>query len=124
MRKVFFGLFVLSLVAVGFFMGTMSENKAYALFGGGADDCLNCDVPELTKPPLRDEEIRQWNADLIKENSALRIELDAYKALETFWAEEVLRRDNSLQGAWLKSISESCKDPKSYRCWGGHEEGM
>ena len=90
MKKLFVVLAALVLIAVGFFMGTMSDNKAYALFGGGAGDagveCENC-ASAVIPCEIRIGEMATQKDNIIQ---ALSVELETFKALETFWATEVL----------------------------------
>ena len=106
MRKMFFVLVALSLIAAGFFANTLISN-ARAL------------TKTIGLSPFTLDELYQSNDQLIKENSTLREELDAYKTLEAYWATEVITFANSLQGQWIREIHN--RKPGSF---GGREEGM
>ena len=106
MRRVFFVLVALSLIAAGFFANTLISN-ARAL------------TKTIGLSPFTFDELYQLNDQLIKENSALREELDAYKTLEAYWATEVITFANSLQGQRIREINN--RKPGSFS---GREEGM
>lgn len=115
MRKVFFGLFVLSLMAIGFFLGTISaDNKAYALMGGSAGQIDIISIPDV--PYSTRSTPNRWAHSEI---ARLREELDAYKTLEAYWATEAITFANSVQGQWIREINN-----RERGSVGSHEEGM
>jgi len=89
MKKLFVVLAALVLIAVGFFMGTMSaDSKAYALLSSGpGEGTIEC-FSAITGQPCS-----EGRPTVIIDRAAydkLLEELGTYKALETFWATEVL----------------------------------
>lgn len=106
-----FWIFVLAIVLLvnGFIIGSMfGINNAYAIFGGGADDnavgsvsaatgepnpvSLPIIEPQPAIPPANEFQPAApptVTIDQAKYESLLQ-ELDAYKALESFWATETL----------------------------------
>ena len=87
MRKMFFVSAALVLIAVGFFIGAMSNNKAYARLSAGPCNTVEC-VNTATGQacPMESTTVTIDKADYEK----LLNECEAYKALESFWAEQAL----------------------------------
>jgi len=89
MKKLSIVFVALVLIAIGFLMGTMSSsNKAYAILGGGAGDagvgCISAATGEPCPVGPPTVTISRTTYDKLLE------ELGTYKALEIFWATEIL----------------------------------